>query len=790
LLIAACVPGCAPHPEPPARVLLVTIDTLRADHVGCYGGKRVHTPTLDALARDGVRFDAAFSPVPLTLPAHSTILTGLDPDRHGVRHNSVFTLPPEIPTVAERMRESGRATAAFVGAFVLDARYGLARGFDVYDDQMGGRRSSRGVVGFAERRADAVVDSFTAWLAKAPEAFFAWVHVYDPHAEYDPPPGFTLGFAGRLYDGEIAYVDSQLARLLAALHARFGPDGTLVVVAADHGEAFGEHGEPSHSYSLYDATQRVPLLVHGPGFRGGRVVSDVVRLADLAPTLVAAVGAPALPDVDGRDLALVLRGGAPPERAYAETLATHYDYGWSALFSVRDARWRYVEAPTPELYDVQADPEERRNVAERHAEIAREHASWLAQRRAAARPLAGGIELSADERARLRALGYAAGDAATDTDFGGPDPKQRFAVLQGLERADLLAGDGRWSEAYEALAPFQENGVAFLLIRGSFAVNAGRVDEAERDAKAALARDPRRPELLRLLGLVQQGRRDTIGARRHYADALALDESDPATWVALGRLDELEGDRTAAERSYREALARHPANSDAGWLLAALLLERGEIDAGRALLVEAADPPDAIVALRVAAAENQAAFAASGAARLERALKRFALPAPLLPAAAAILEDGGRSAAALRVYEDALRADASSWEVQNGVAWGLARQGRDLDRALALARSAARTSKEDPAVLDTLATVQLQRGDASSALATADRALPRAGHGVRGHLQMVRARALEALGRPGPARAAAEEALRQSDPDSAWRAEAETLAAKLAADTSRSPRPP
>jgi arylsulfatase A-like enzyme/Tfp pilus assembly protein PilF len=744
--LCALVAGCGPAREEPARIVLVTIDTLRADHVGCYGAARAHTPTLDALARDGVRFDAAFSPAPLTLPSHATIFTGRDPDQHGVRHNSVFQLDAEIPSLAERMRASGRATAAFVGAFVLDARYGLARGFDVYDDAMSGRRSSRGVVGFAERRADAVVDAFLGWLAGAPERFFAWVHVYDPHAEYDPPPGFTLGFAGRLYDGEIAYVDSQLARLLEAVHARFGREGTLVVVTSDHGEALGEHGELTHSYTIHDATQRVPLIASGPGFRGGVVVPDVVRLADVAPTLVAAIGGAPLEGASGRDLAPVLRGGAEPAAAYSETLATHYDYGWSALFSVRDARWRYVAAPTPELYDVAADPREQRNVAGAHADVAGEREAWIAARRAEARPLAAGSELSADERERLRALGYVGG-AAPASDLSGPDPKQRLGVLSALERADLLASDGRWAEGHAVLAPFAETGEAFLLIRASFALNAGALDAAERDTRAALERAPDRPELVRMLGLVAERRRDVEGARRLLEQALALDESDPASWTALGRLAETQGDRGEAERRYREALARSPHFGDATWRLAALLVEGGDLDGGRALLAEAEEATDALVALRVAAAEQGAGDPESAAKRLEPVLEKTDLPASLVPGAGAILEAGGRGAAALRLYERALRADPKAWPLQNGVAWGLTQQGRELDRALELAESAVRASGGEPAVLDTLATVQLRRGDARAALATADRALAKADPSLRPHLEEVRAGALAALGR-------------------------------------------
>ncbi|HVN40349.1 MAG TPA: sulfatase, partial [Myxococcota bacterium] len=288
-LLAVASLGCRFGAAAPERIVLVTIDTLRADHIGCYGLASAHTPTLDRLAAEGVRYEVALSPAPLTLPSHTTIMTGLDPDRHGVRHNSVFSLDPAVPTLAERLHARGYATAAFVGAFVLDRRFGLARGFDVYDDHFGDRRSS--LVGFAERRAGDVTDAFQRWLAAAPPRFFVWLHYYDAHASYDPPEGFKLSFPYDLYSGEIAYVDAQLGRALEALSARFDPAGTLVLVTSDHGESLGEHGELSHSYGVYEATQRVPLVARGPGFTGGRVAHELARLADVTPTLLAEAGA-------------------------------------------------------------------------------------------------------------------------------------------------------------------------------------------------------------------------------------------------------------------------------------------------------------------------------------------------------------------------------------------------------------------------------------------------------------------------------------------------------------------
>ena len=221
-VVLLAIQGCHRGAElPPDRVVLVTIDTLRADHVGSYGAAHAHTPHLDTIAAEGVRFDVAISPAPLTLPSHASLMTALDPPDHGVRHNAIHRLGDGIPTLAEHLRAAGYATAAFVGALVLDGRFGLARGFDVYDDAMAGRVSAR--VGFAERPADRVVDAALAWLDGAPDRFFLWVHFYDPHATYKPPPGFASAFASRPYAGEIAFADAQLGRLRRASFAGVGP---------------------------------------------------------------------------------------------------------------------------------------------------------------------------------------------------------------------------------------------------------------------------------------------------------------------------------------------------------------------------------------------------------------------------------------------------------------------------------------------------------------------------------------------------------------------------------------
>ncbi|HEY8120956.1 MAG TPA: sulfatase, partial [Myxococcota bacterium] len=478
VLLAAC--SREPRPE---RVLLITVDTLRADHVGAYGDELARTPALDALAAAGARFDAAISPTPITLPAHTTLMTGLEPPHHGVRGNGVFALPAEIPTLAAQLQGEGFATAAFVGAIVLDRRYGLARGFDHYDDAMSLRHSAKGG-GYAERRAEAVVDSAIAWLEAAPSRWFVWVHVYDPHAEYDPPPAWKDRIPRDAYRSEIAYADAQLRRLFELVSARWRDGKTLIVATADHGESLGEHGEPTHSFTLYDATQRVPLLVAGPGIEAGTVVANVVRLADLAPTLLALAGAKPLPETDGMDVSGALRGSDGAERlAYLETIDTRLNQGWSPLYGVRGPRWKYIRAPRPELYDLIADPGERRDLSSSEPRIAQELDREVSRAHAGARALAwASAAPSAAERAQLESLGYVGAAPAREPDLtvGGTDPKDVVARMRDFDVMRALIDAKDYAGALARAEAFPGDGAYVCAMRALAALHAGEYARAEK----------------------------------------------------------------------------------------------------------------------------------------------------------------------------------------------------------------------------------------------------------------------------------------------------------------------
>jgi arylsulfatase A-like enzyme/cytochrome c-type biogenesis protein CcmH/NrfG len=622
VLLAAC--SREPRPE---RVLLITVDTLRADHVGAYGDELARTPALDALAAAGARFDAAISPTPITLPAHTTLMTGLEPPHHGVRGNGVFALPAEIPTLAAQLQGEGFATAAFVGAIVLDRRYGLARGFDHYDDAMSLRHSAKGG-GYAERRAEAVVDSAIAWLEAAPSRWFVWVHVYDPHAEYDPPPAWKDRIPRDAYRSEIAYADAQLRRLFELVSARWRDGKTLIVATADHGESLGEHGEPTHSFTLYDATQRVPLLVAGPGIEAGTVVANVVRLADLAPTLLALAGAKPLPETDGMDVSGALRGSDGAERlAYLETIDTRLNQGWSPLYGVRGPRWKYIRAPRPELYDLIADPGERRDLSSSEPRIAQELDREVSRAHAGARALAwASAAPSAAERAQLESLGYVGAAPAREPDLtvGGTDPKDVVARMRDFDVMRALIDAKDYAGALARAEAFPGDGAYVCAMRALAALHAGEYARAEKHARACAAVSPGYSDCWVSLGRALAAQQKNGEAEAALRRGSEVDPTDAAPLLALGDLYVVAGDDARAMRAYEAAIEAREGSLEAHWRLAALRFSAGDAAAARALLERL--PRDELtrpeVALTLAAGEIEGGFRAEARARLEAALAR------------------------------------------------------------------------------------------------------------------------------------------------------------------------
>ncbi len=534
LLVLACGevrvdPAAAPaRPAPPADapdLVLITVDTLRADHVGAYGAQLGATPAIDRLAGEGTLFERVFTPAPLTLPAHASMLTGLEPPRHGVRHNAVFQLGGEARTLAEALQEGGWTTGAVVGAFVLASQFGLRQGFDHYDDHFGEQRS--GGSGFQERRAADVTDRALRWIAETDRPFFLWVHYYDPHADYRPPAPWAARFAEAPYAGEIAYTDAEIGRLLETLRARGRWDRTVVALTSDHGEGLGEHGESTHGYFLYDSVLRVPLLLRGPGVAAGARRDRPVSTTALAATLAGLAEAPPLHAAAAASL--LAEAGSPPSPLYAETLAPELDFGWAPLSAARGEGFAYIHGPRPELYDVRSDPRQARDLLagkpSAEAGAARER---LARRieavQAKAIPRAR-VELDAETAQRIQALGY----------LVTPEPP---------ERTGMNPKDGqRWIE---------------LSSTASTAYFGHRFDEAERHASEVLAAFPdsvRMHEILARIGLAT-GR--TEAALAHTGALVRLHDANAEYHAMRGRALRRAGRLAEAAAAFETGIARDP----------------------------------------------------------------------------------------------------------------------------------------------------------------------------------------------------------------------------------------
>ncbi len=550
-------------------LLLVTLDTTRADHLGSYGYPDAETPNLDRLAREGVRFTDAMTVAPLTLPAHSTLLTGRLPRRHGVRNNSEFRLGQEGSTLGELLQGSGYSTAAFISAFVLDARYGTGRGFQTYDDRVDAVSGTAFALGTLERKAPATTEAFLGWLERQEDGrkLFSWIHYFDAHAPYEPPPDLAERFAGRLYDGEIALVDRELGRVLAALEARGRLARTLVVVVGDHGEGLGEHGETTHGHFIYDSTMRVPLIVHAPAALGrGLVDGRVVSLADLLPTLLALLGVADGEERDGENWVGSTRDAG--RAVYLENLSPFLDFGWAPLTGLRSLRAKAVLAPRRELYDLAEDPTEQKNLYPEPAGGDLGGAELFSRLEEAAGTsgidaASGQVLASEEERAKLAALGYLGGVGPAKTDGELADPKDRVFVHAALLEANaamsagnLQVADG-WLRKAAAVSP-RDRSVLYAL--GKLQLRLGRTAEAERSLRALSAIHPRADVSILLAQIAIQAGREAEAERR-LAEAEGLDPHHGGIFIARGDLLARQGRREAAAAAYREAIRLDPYRS-------------------------------------------------------------------------------------------------------------------------------------------------------------------------------------------------------------------------------------
>ena len=594
-LLALAAPAFAAPARP--NLVLVTLDTTRADHLGAWGSTLARTPNLDALGRRGVRFASCDTVAPITLVSHSSIFTGLYPPRHGVRDNGTFALAQRFDTLAEILRGAGYDTAAVVSAVVLARRHGLDQGFATYDDDMGAGYSAG--TEQAERQAGPATDAALAALGRLRPPYFLWVHYFDPHEEHRPPTAFADAARGphRLYDAEISYVDHELGRLLAAL-----PADTDVAVVGDHGEMLGDQGELSHGLLIGKGVRRVPLLLAGPGVPAGATEECLVRTVDVAPTLLQLAGLPPRPGLDGRSLLPLPSVGKTCDRtSYTESFLPFFAYKWYPLRSLSDGNFLFVQAPQPSVFHIAADPDEGRDLAPAHPQVA---AKWKTRLEAALAAMGESLTpkvsaenvLTAEQRAELQSLGYAGGGSGGEVRADLPDPRRMTGIARDLHHAVELVQQEKCAEALPRLQKIVKedpHNFPALELAGECVRVAGR----EQDALALFQRAARENELSAVPvanaagSLLALGRRDE--AEREYRKALALDGTQPQAAANLARILRERNDGRAAIAVLDDALA-------AGGHAPELFLERGTA------LAEAGRVEDALRDFREAARRNPA----------------------------------------------------------------------------------------------------------------------------------------------------------------------------------------
>ncbi|MEW5801908.1 MAG: sulfatase-like hydrolase/transferase [bacterium] len=579
----------------PHNLVLITIDTLRADHLGCYGNPNARTPAIDALAKQGILFRQAFSPVPLTLPSHASILTGLYPPVHGLRDNGYFILNEDYKTLAEVLKENGYTTGAIVASFVLNSRFGLDQGFDFYEDTIDPDPNRSDPFRY-ELKGDKVLDLAKEWLVNHQgEKFFLWLHFYDPHDPYDPPEPqrslFSKGGPRALYDGEIAYTDACLGQFIGKMDELNLRDNTLLVLTADHGEGLGEHGEKTHGIFIYDSTLQVPLIISNPGLHAenqsgsqsqiSQLSPDfLVRTIDILPTTLGLLGLVKQGESYGQGVNLLpwllaeqeRRTAEPDLKLYAESLYTKLNFDWSALKGIRSRDWKYIQAPTAELYRVSSDPGETENILltepkgpdiagsrERWEKYLQEEESGFASFRLAGSASGAQVVNDREIRQRLESLGYLCAPrkekpvreekSAGAQDSRNPlDPKDMVEVLDSLDQGQTLYAEGKLESAarqFEAILELDPGNIFIHYLLGDVYSRQGDFRTALSHYQAVLQEQEDYLEVQNKIGSVYDHLEEYEKAIEHFQKAATLYPDQPRAYINFGiiyiktnRLDE------------------------------------------------------------------------------------------------------------------------------------------------------------------------------------------------------------------------------------------------------------
>ncbi len=681
-----------------SNLLLVTFDTTRADRIGCYGNREIETPAIDRLSREGVLFSDVTTTSPTTLPSHCSIMTGLYPFHHGARANNTFHLDEDQWTLAEVLADQGFATAAFVSAFVLDSQFGLDQGFRVYDDDFGEQEPTM-LTEFAERTADQTTRRAETWLREhGQERFFLWVHYYDPHSSYDPPEPFRGRFAFA-YDGEIAFADSQLGSLLGVLDEMKLTDGTLVVVAGDHGEGLGQHGEPAHGTLIYQSTMQVPMVMRcGKRLGSGVHVSRPVSLVDVMPTVLALLGIPGPADMDGLDLS----NPQPESRTlFVETLQGLADYGWAALLGARQGSMKYIYGPDTELYDLTVDPFEDSNLSGSRTGPATSMRQQLAaffggdlEKAASAAPT---HQLSAADLARLQSLGYlASGTPAPQVSR--PHPRDMTSLLTEVNTAisaERQEGLDAVIRRLEQIADRHPDLVAAHIYLAAAWLKKGDLDRAERAYARCMELRPGEVTTYMLLAHLKIRQRKPDEAALLFEGVLELSPEHFEALDQLGRMRLSQGRFDDAVELLTRALEVRPRDQSLPDVLASALLSLDRAD-------------DAVSLFRRLLADDP-----------QLAMVRNTL--------AGILRDRGQAKEAVALLREGIELDPQELMLVNNLAFILAttagsEEYRPIEAALMMERVCKETGYKDPRYLHTLSLTYATRMRLDEAMAIAEKA--------------------------------------------------------------------
>ena len=587
------------------NLVIVTFDTTRADRIGAYGSQDVETPTIDRLAAEGALFEQAVSVAPLTLPAHSSIFTGKFPPEHGVRDNGGFFLGPDQVTLAEILKGRGYRTGGFVAAYVLAGKWGINQGFDTYFDDFdlsGMRAVSLSAI---QRPANEVFDKALPWIEQSNGApFFAWIHLYDPHAPYRPPEPFATKYNGHPYNGEIAFADSQLARLVSTLRSRGLYDRTVIVVIGDHGESLGDHGESAHGFFVYNSVTHVPLVIRTPfSGTGHRRISDPVRSVDIMPTVLDLLSAPAAAGISGVSLVSLLTGAKSEHAldAYSEAMYPLHHYGWSDLHALRSGRYKVIDAPRPELYDIDRDPTETTNLFTDRQALGDRMIAELRRLEGGFKKVVASMpasDVDPEARERLAALGYVGTFVASASDprTGRADPKDKIGLFNKLNEATDISRDreddpeGSFKRVVGLLNEVIRQDPQVIdawFMRGTKYLAHGDLEQAVADFKQTLTLKPDYD--LAVSNLAQAYRRmgNDEAALAGFERYLQLDPTDPFVHYQMGEIWLDRGDLRRAGSLFRRALELDPSVVAAKNALGVIALERGDATTAERLIREA-----------------------------------------------------------------------------------------------------------------------------------------------------------------------------------------------------------